>query len=1440
MGKKGEKTKKESEELPTSTIAAGVEAVRTGIDLGLDAYDTGSQFVQTIRLLQDIQNQSTVRGVIDGMNNFYRTTSGVIESGQSMLNNVLKMRDHLKNLSNVLIGHQVIPGWATLFVDSVEFAKASWEQNKDLWAARGLLDGLKGSGAVLKNVFDRVDRNANHFGLTIIDGITLKASKYKRKGHWFISQMGDIIYKRGSTMSKVYGRYLFDYTPKNMERFLKIESLAIGRNRLARRQHKKIIQYKDGEGNYYRLSTDGLIYKIFDAKSGKKVNERPQGVVPQLYSLTQNIDSYTRYYFQLQDLFVAISESLSPGSGLTTVRAAQLEQDYHDVISKIFTKDGKLSLGSFTKAFDEVLALGLDPDELMKLLLKDPKDIELTVEEQKIYNLLENLRNFEAGKPIKGSIDELDEAVMKLHNDNVPIVSHGYFSSMQAIPMLGDTYMNSLTTFRPSLVQDIGYQSLIDSLLLGGTVINTLFGRGLLGNAVGYLTCKAIKLAAKVPFKIVKGSFKLAGFTAVKAYQGLSGIIRWYQERRELEEMSRQLDELLRESEDTIREAENVLASDQQIENSVSTSEETASDAEFFSADEYEPEPKKIKMEDGAEFGEPFSDGFEHFENDPQKIAGLFDSGVGGEIIVEDSDEEQQIIEPLPQRTLFTRDSDRIEKPLIIPAEYDKYDWRWFKNKSTKWIRSQLRKIKDPYRREIYQNELDRRMVIREMPEPTVPLTHNQGHNPILNLLPRRHEQASKTTKSTNVSFKEWRPRTPTDYYKAARNLDNPDKQLGTLMNNFPQSRRNDIFNEIVYGGAKDPQEDYYEKTPFPFETPKETPKDIPDSPNAFERGDIDDDPALNDNFVEEGETYDDYKNRIEQEPEQPIMDPRNEPINEDPAISNTNTTNAVNDYDSDRDDYYLNKWGVDDDVLKADKENERERLANSFQATHQVQMPIVGGNIGGNPDPNGSDSSDSDNDSDNDDNDDLFTIGSASDNDDLNINDNNDNDNDNEENLDWNRVQEAEINDFEVVNNVDPPGFGDQQEELFNEYVEQVRRQVGLPQWSDGILRRILPRAGLPTIQQIRTFINGAKLAKDVVSGALAVVDIYKAVKRIANRRKFKKLVKDIEEEVKNTQPTVFSDPTKGGKRKIREKTPVELVTEMSQEMQNWINSLPDKQRNEMYDAILGNKDNYKIVENIYHQTKGYNPVNKTILKTELDTSFQGGRSLGYVPQKYFDSYLERVFKAKMENTLPVDQTEQSSVLIKEDPIQEKLDTTILDVPEDTPGHFEVTRVDDQAIYVKPIIEANPLSEKILDEDNVSDKVLEKTQEDDFELPEAAPSNQETNIMPPPKTESPVNTSNLIQNDSFDMTLLKVKGNPKVRRCSKCNTFVSLDKTHSARECADRLAKFKASRGKKRTHRRKGKKGDVVLTKAQAKKLLKAKKKIPSALKKILQKSLK
>lgn len=100
---------------------------------------------------------------------------------------------------------------------------------------------------------------------------------------------------------------------------------------------------------------------------------------------------------------------------------------------------------------------------------------------------------------------------------------------------------------------------------------------------------------------------------------------------------------------------------------------------------------------------------------------------------------------------------------------------------------------------------------------------------------------------------------------------------------------------------------------------------------------------------------------------------------------------------------------------------------------------------------------------------------------------------------------------------------------------------------------------------------------------------------------------------------------------------------------------------------------------------------------------------------------------------------------------------------------------------------------------------------------------------------------SNLIENKDLTekpkMTLVPVKGNPKVMRCTTCNTFVSRSKGHDAGECAANLRKRDANRGKKR--RCNTKKCIARKGKTLAKKYCKKKGKIPKEVKDFLQKFL-
>lgn len=145
-----------------------------------------------------------------------------------------------------------------------------------------------------------------------------------------------------------------------------------------------------------------------------------------------------------------------------------------------------------------------------------------------------------------------------------------------------------------------------------------------------------------------------------------------------------------------------------------------------------------------------------------------------------------------------------------------------------------------------------------------------------------------------------------------------------------------------------------------------------------------------------------------------------------------------------------------------------------------------------------------------------------------------------------------------------------------------------------------------------------------------------------------------------------------------------------------------------------------------------------------------------------------------KQEQKIVEETTEDQKI------VEEKTEETKI---EDDPGHFEVTRVEDNAIFIKPITESKFICEEICEQEPI---IEEPPSQQDFQVED-------------------VSDSKIIETEN--MTLCKVKGNPKVRRCTKCNTFVSLNKNHSASECAARLAKFKANRGKRKSCSRKTKK---------------------------------
>lgn len=306
----------------------------------------------------------------------------------------------------------------------------------------------------------------------------------------------------------------------------------------------------------------------------------------------------------------------------------------------------------------------------------------------------------------------------------------------------------------------------------------------------------------------------------------------------------------------------------------------------------------------------------------------------------------------------------------------------------------------------------------------------------------------------------------------------------------------------------------------------------------------------------------------------------------------------------------------------------------------------------------------------------------------------------------------------------------------------------------------------------------------KKVVQGAQTVGAIWglvSAIKRFKRNREFSKIVDDINSVIGKKAP---SEPLSNSVRR------------------RLINKLND---------IFVEKPQYR---------------DKTMRKTPINSKYDGGRTLGIVPQKYLGNYFERVYQAKMNDELPKNPAEQTSVIVgHQEP--ELVDTTIMDVKTDAPLQMSAT---EQIILNNDPVELD--GESAVSAPSAI-KVPEEVKETEIEIkPEPVPIITEPED-PEPIPAAPVPESKIIQSD-IDMTLLPVKGNSKVRRCSVCNTFVSKDKPHSASECRSRAAKFAANRGK---GKRKTRKSDASRKMA---KLVKQKrfKKLPKDIKDYLRKN--
>ena len=113
-------------------------------------------------------------------------------------------------------------------------------------------------------------------------------------------------------------------------------------------------------------------------------------------------------------------------------------------------------------------------------------------------------------------------------------------------------------------------------------------------------------------------------------------------------------------------------------------------------------------------------------------------------------------------------------------------------------------------------------------------------------------------------------------------------------------------------------------------------------------------------------------------------------------------------------------------------------------------------------------------------------------------------------------------------------------------------------------------------------------------------------------------------------------------------------------------------------------------------------------------------------------------------------------------------------------------------------VVEETP--QKNVNEEQVPQQIISEEKE---EIPavrsqilcvkEVKPTEADSNFL----EEENSTEENLIQEDR-SMTLVSVKGNNKVLRCTECNSFVSKNKPHTKTKCREIAAKFKANRGKR------------------------------------------
>lgn len=174
------------------------------------------------------------------------------------------------------------------------------------------------------------------------------------------------------------------------------------------------------------------------------------------------------------------------------------------------------------------------------------------------------------------------------------------------------------------------------------------------------------------------------------------------------------------------------------------------------------------------------------------------------------------------------------------------------------------------------------------------------------------------------------------------------------------------------------------------------------------------------------------------------------------------------------------------------------------------------------------------------------------------------------------------------------------------------------------------------------------------------------------------------------------------------------------------------------------------------------------------------------------------------------------------------------INVVEEEPKIIEESKVEELVVAEMP--ESKTIETETVDESSI----MAETTVDVVPIVQEPPDSQPMDLDNFPIEDLPTE-SNLIEQTDLtkdkEMVLVPVKGNPKVMRCTACNTFVSRERPHTMDECASNRRKRDACRGKKR--RCNTKKCIARKGKTLAKKYCKKKSKLPKEVKAFLEKFL-